>query len=145
MRDRVNGSDGTQRAELTPATRLANPPESQTAVAAARDLRQPERSGDMRMSTQIRSRAAPAQKTAMAGVRVYIRDINNRVVSDSITASDGSFYLADLKPGSYTLEVDPNTIPAGYVMLQMSKKIEIRSAADFQEITLPPIYALVDE
>ena len=60
------------------------------------------------------------------------------------TASDGSFYLSNLLPGSYTLEVDPDTIPEGYIVLEMSKTIELFQGQDFQEIEIPPIYAIAD-
>ena len=74
----------------------------------------------------------------------YVRDADNKVVADSVTAQDGSFYLSNLRPGSYQLELDPNTIPEGFIVLEMSKTIEIREAMDFQEIELPPISAIAD-
>ena len=98
----------------------------------------------MKLSRRLTLKRHALEKKAISGVRVVMRDARDNVVTDSVTASDGSFYLSNLRPGSYTLEVDPTTIPEGYIVLEMSKTIEIFQGQDFQEIEIPPIYAIAD-
>ena len=132
-----NGGEKIPPVTLQRSQRLANAPvaTAETAPATKRSA------GGMQLASRIKAK----RPTAIAGVRVLIRDENDDVIVDSITASDGSFYFGDLKPGKYTLDVDAKTIPAGYVMLQMSKEINIESVDDYQEITLPPIYVAAVE
>ena len=61
------------------------------------------------------------QDEAAAGienVRVYIDENNNAQFDvgepNAITNSDGAYVITDLDPGTYTVRVDNNTIPAGY-------------------------------
>ncbi len=135
------------RIDLAMARAIEQPPAPRTIVEVSPVETSVARSESERPSGMTMSRTLkPVQPTgrAVSGVRVVMRDANDKVVADSVTAKDGSFYLSNLKPGSYKLELDPRTIPEGFIVLEMSKTIEIREAEDFQEIELPPIYAIAD-
>ena len=53
---------------------------------------------------------------------------------DSLTAGDGSYYLEDIRPGSYTLKLDPKTIPLGLFWDKGQEKLHIEPMDKPQEI-----------
>ena len=58
---------------------------------------------------------------------------------DSITASDGSFYLGEVKPGKRILRLDKDTIPIEYEFDTLEQELTIVATEDFQEIEVEPI------
>jgi len=63
------------------------------------------------------------------------------MATDSVTAGDGTYYIGNLKPGKYTVKVDPGSVLSGYVLSDSAKAIELRPAKEPQEVTLPPFRA----
>ena len=80
----------------------------------------------------------------LPGVRVFVTDAAGREIgSDSLTAGDGTYYIGNLKPGRYTVKVDPETVPVGFVLSDPVRAIEITPTKELQEVTLPPFEATV--
>lgn len=76
------------------------------------------------------------------GIRVeLVHAKTNKVICDSYTASDGSYYLGDVKPGKYILRVDKESIPKYFKLAETSRKVTVTPGKDYQELTLPPIIA----
>jgi len=94
--------------------------------------------------------ASPAESVVRiskpaSSVRVYLSDPQSRrLVADSVTATDGSYYLNDVKPGRYVLQVDPNTVPPPYKVTEQERLIEILpTKEEFMEIPCPDFVATV--
>ena len=94
------------------------------------------------MVTELQGELSP-----VAGVRVTIKGADSgRLVTDSYTAEDGSYYLGDVQPGAYVLEVDASTLPADCVLADPNRPIEVAPTRDeFQEIELPDFTAIRQE
>ncbi len=52
-------------------------------------------------------------ETGVAGVMVIIKNANGDVVATTTTASDGSYSVTNLIPGSYTVEFAPHSVASG--------------------------------
>lgn len=76
------------------------------------------------------------------GARVYLTDNTGKTVGESVTGSDGSFYL-DAIPGRYSLQVDPKTIDKKLLLMDQSKELVISGAEEFQELELQPLLAKI--
>ncbi len=75
----------------------------------------------------------------VAGVRVLLRRAGDgKEVSDSVTGDDGAYYLSDIRPGRYSVQVDPRTLPAGATIMEQ-QAVEIRPTAEPQDLKLSPI------
>lgn len=71
------------------------------------------------------------------GVRVFItRDDDTKVLAESSTAGDGSYYLGDLRPGKYLLQVDRDFLKKNIEAASLTQKIEIAPAKEPQEINI---------
>ena len=81
--------------------------------------------------------------TPISGVRVQLIDAETKkLVIDSITARDGSYYIDACKPGKYIIQVDTNTLRQIYHLAENSKTIEITSTTEeFAEVTIPDFVA----
>jgi hypothetical protein len=78
----------------------------------------------------------------IAGARVLLRRAGDRtVISDSVTGNDGAYYLSDIRPGRYTIQIDPQTLPAGASVVE-ERAVEIGPAATPQDLKLPPVHVL---
>ena len=76
----------------------------------------------------------------VTGVRVYLVNADTGEIGvDSITASDGSYYLGDIKPGTYVLHVDQATIPEAYEAERVEQRVTVAVQKEFQEIALDPL------
>ncbi|WP_432377511.1 SdrD B-like domain-containing protein [Duganella sp. P38] len=54
--------------------------------------------------------------TGVAGVKVYLLDATGRIVgSPVVTDANGNYVFTGLKPGTYSVQFDKATLPAGYV------------------------------
>ncbi|MBN1786868.1 MAG: hypothetical protein JW806_00570 [Sedimentisphaerales bacterium] len=74
---------------------------------------------------------------AIPGIRVLLTDPNtDKFVADSITAGDGSYYLGDIRPGEYNLQLDMKTIPPDCNFGEPKRKIEVIPQEDFQQLLM---------
>lgn len=64
-------------------------------------------------------------RIGLGGVRVLARSANGEIVRESVTADDGVYYLGELKPGDYMIDVDERTLPAGYRLLARPDKVSL--------------------
>ncbi len=75
----------------------------------------------------------------LPGVRVYLtKTTDDKMLADSITAQDGSYYLGDIKPGKYYLRVDPKSLPPKH-RVPDPRMIDIKPNKEPQEITTAPL------
>lgn len=63
----------------------------------------------------------------MGGIRVIARDSSGATKQESITYTDGSFYLGSLLPGDYVVDVDQMTLSKGYKRGAASDMMRIRA------------------
>lgn len=78
------------------------------------------------------------------GVRVtLINATDEKKVSDSVTAQDGSYYIGDVRPGKYYVEIDPETLPPKYVITGHKRLVELAPKKEPQELNIPPFRASV--
>jgi hypothetical protein len=64
-------------------------------------------------------------RIGLGGVRVFVRAADGEIVRESVTAGDGIYYLGELKPGDYMIDVDERTLPAGYRLLTRPDKVSL--------------------
>jgi len=82
----------------------------------------------------------------LSGVRLYLTTPDGKETgADSVTASDGSYYLGELKPGTYELHIDPQTVPRN-ITLPEKRTLKVAPATEeFEEITLEPFVGRVKD
>ena len=87
----------------------------------------------------------PNAPKPISGVRVYLSTPqSDRLVTDSVTGDDGSYYLGDVKPGVYVLRVDPKTLAKQYELAEQERQIEVKATKEeFLEITQPDLVATI--
>lgn len=69
------------------------------------------------------------------GARIILMSEDQKsIVKDSITAADGSFYIGEIKPGIYVLDVDKESVPDVYKIKEMPRKITVCPDKEPQEI-----------
>jgi hypothetical protein len=66
---------------------------------------------------------------AIGAVRVLAKDIDGEVRQESVTLDDGSFYLGELRPGDYLLELDGASIPRACQTLPPGGIVSVRDDA----------------
>lgn len=83
----------------------------------------------------------------VSGVRVSLTDTQSgRLVAESFTAADGSYYMGDVKPGRYWLRVDAKSLPPTYAMIEQERLLVVEpTREDFLEIEMPAFQATIDE
>lgn len=70
-----------------------------------------------------------------AGVRVLLKAQEEmKIVKDSISANDGSYYIGDIRPGKYVVVLDETTIPPEFEQKQPFPQIEILPTQELNEI-----------
>jgi hypothetical protein len=76
------------------------------------------------------------------GIRITLvtRD-KGTLVADSVTATDGTFYIGDLLPGRYVLRVDTELLPKGVAMADTEWDLEIEPQREPQDLQLGILYA----
>lgn len=72
----------------------------------------------------------------LPGIRIMLKNGSNRKLEgDSITAADGSFYIGDVKPGKYVVEIDHKNLPQDYSVVERERHVEIlpsKETVDFK-------------
>jgi hypothetical protein len=83
----------------------------------------------------------------ISGARVYLTDVeSSRLVADSFTAEDGSYYIGNLKSGDYILQVDEETVSPQYILAEQKRTVKVVPTREtFQEIRQPDFTASVAE
>jgi hypothetical protein len=75
----------------------------------------------------------------LAGLRVFItKQGDATVLTDSYTASDGSYYLGNLRPGTYVVNIDVNSLPSDLTISDLQRLVTIPASAQAQDIKPPP-------
>jgi hypothetical protein len=94
------------------------------------------------VSGMVEIASAAQERRPMYGIRVSLKRAgDNEEVGDSVTGQDGSYYLSDVRPGLYFVEVDPETLPAGTALAERRIRVEIRPAIEPQDLKLEPFHA----
>lgn len=86
----------------------------------------------------------------LSGTRVVIMQKgSDMVIKDSVTAYDGSFYIGQVKPGSYIVKIDKDTLPPEYetrvdsardvIFFQSEKPVEIENSDIYLDLNLKKI------
>ncbi len=74
------------------------------------------------------------------GVRVVlVNPKDDQTIGESFTASDGSYYLMNVRPGKYLLRTDDKTIPENVKPNNAQQDVIVAVQKDFKEITLNPL------
>ena len=79
------------------------------------------------ISGRILSTSKDRQPVGVSRIQVLLLDDQGRVVGRSTTASDGSYYLGDVRGGVYKVSVDPKTIPPSLLLESSEVRVEVRS------------------
>jgi hypothetical protein len=66
----------------------------------------------------------------LGGVRVLARTMAGEALQESVTADDGSYYLGELIPGTYQLDLDEETLPRGYTVAERPEPIVLEPITD---------------
>ena len=92
------------------------------------------------LSGKIVAPNAQGKQRPLAGVRLYLVTADGKEVgTDSITALDGTYYIGEVRPGSYELCVDPSTLPENVDLAEQRRPVTVAPATEeFAEITLEP-------
>ena len=78
----------------------------------------------------------------LPGIRITLITRDKGVlVADSVTATDGTFYIGDLLPGRYVLRVDTELLPNGVGIVDVDRDIEIEALKEPQDLQLGVFYA----
>jgi len=78
----------------------------------------------------------------LSGVRVFLMDPNTEEISvDSVTASDGSYYLGGARPGAYLLKIDTQTVSSQYKLAESQRQVTVTPQKEFHEMTLEAFMA----
>ncbi|MFH1689091.1 MAG: hypothetical protein ABIE42_02500 [Candidatus Eisenbacteria bacterium] len=96
----------------------------------------------------VRARSDGEEPQGVGGVGVVLVGADGRVVGASITASDGSYYLGEVRPGSYVVTVADGGLPEGLELDQTEIPIDVFPNAEFYEIedvNLTGVYAAPPE
>jgi len=93
------------------------------------------------LSGTVLVRRDAGEPRPVAGVRVFlVTDDGKETGIDSVTASDGSYYLGEVMPGRYLLRTDPDTIPEHIDPVEPQRPVRVKpTTEEFEEITLPPL------
>jgi hypothetical protein len=84
-------------------------------------------------------RGAGGMVRPLAGVRVYMVSLRTgQTVGDSVTASDGTYYLGEVHPGRFSIRVDTKTVPDNYRLDEPRRKLDVLPQKDWQEFKVPP-------
>jgi hypothetical protein len=79
------------------------------------------------------------------GVRIsLLRTADDKEITDSVTDQGGSYYLGDIRPGQYYVQVDPETLPPGVIVADKRTMVEIHPTKEPQDIVLGPFLASSD-
>lgn len=79
----------------------------------------------------------------VGGVRIYVSPTDtDEQIAESITANDGSYYLEDIRPGEYTIQMDTETVPPQFVIKFESRMISIAPDDEPQELQLSDFICL---
>ncbi|MEW6220627.1 MAG: hypothetical protein AB1634_14005 [Thermodesulfobacteriota bacterium] len=87
---------------------------------------------------------APAdpEPAPLAGVRVQAAAVpGEATAAESVTASDGSYFLQGLRPGRYRIALDPSTLPPGLSWDEAAQEVVIPPTQAPQERQLAPFVA----
>ncbi|MDI6807828.1 MAG: SdrD B-like domain-containing protein [Candidatus Eisenbacteria bacterium] len=68
--------------------------------------------------------------TGVSNVRVILVDGDGKIAANSITGADGSYYLGDVRPGKYTVQVDETTLPPDFVLETKEQQVEVLSGIE---------------
>jgi hypothetical protein len=126
----------------------ANAVQSKTVDPNAPDLRatvlEVADSNSVTKGSQTRS-AAFGDPKPVSGIRVVLSDPQSkRLVTDSVTGDDGSYYLGDVKPGRYVLRIDAKTLSKRHKLMEQERTIDVQSTKEeFMEIKLPDLIVAV--
>lgn len=68
--------------------------------------------------------------TPIAGVSVTVRDSDGAKVAGAFTSADGTYSIAVSDPGTYTVEIDPQTLPEGVTIPEQERVVPVELGPD---------------
>ncbi len=72
----------------------------------------------------------PEESSPVSGTRVVALNDSGQEVQESVTYSDGSFYLGELMPGTYAIQVDLASLPKVMEMIEFDYRIVVSGESD---------------
>jgi hypothetical protein len=81
----------------------------------------------------------------LSGVRVCLSNTQSGLLfADSVTGTDGTYYLGNIQPGRYVLRIEQNTLAKQYELAEPHRIIEVKSAREeLLEIQEPDFVATI--
>ncbi len=82
----------------------------------------------------------------LPGARVLlVRSSSQTTVSDSIAAGDGTYYFGEIRPGTYRLLIDPESLPPGYRQVLPPPVLAVTASEEGREMEDVDIWVDRDE
>lgn len=79
------------------------------------------------ISGRILSTSGDGKTAGVPGIRVLLLDDKGEVAARSTTASDGTYFLGDVRGGTYRVSVDPKTIPSTLLLDSSEVRVEVKA------------------
>jgi len=71
----------------------------------------------------------------LPGAVVLLRkNSDNSIVKSSITDSEGLYYLGEVKPGDYAIEIDPTTVSPVYQIITNKTALKVRANLEMEDL-----------
>ncbi|MDD5773754.1 MAG: hypothetical protein PHX78_09860 [bacterium] len=88
------------------------------------------------VSGEVSAYSLENTKKRFPGLRVMLlmADDKKTLIRDSVTGSDGSFYIGEIKPGNYMLDIDIDSVPVEYKPIGLPRELNIVSGAEPGEL-----------
>lgn len=85
----------------------------------------------------LSSEVSSGEAVPLPGIRVMVvAPENERIVSESVTAGDGSYYLQNMLPGQYEIRIDQSTVPADLQGAVTIKTFTVTPSDEPQELEI---------
>jgi hypothetical protein len=79
-------------------------------------------------------RMVEGEVVGVSGLNILLIDGQGKTAGKSITAADGSYYLGDVKPGSYTVRIQPDALPPSFELEVGEAAIDVFPDSEFFEL-----------
>ncbi len=86
------------------------------------------------ISGNARGRTLEGELVGVSGLNVLLIDGQGKTTGKSVTARDGSYYIGDVKPGSYTVRINPDALPPSFELEVGEAAVDVFPDSEFFEL-----------